>query len=147
MTDFKLSFETIQKEQQALNNRIRSMKQDAIRYCQEIIDACELSASDFKWKDESQEQVVRTRRTIDPRYRLPNGVEWTGMGKMKREFRDWLLSNGFTEEDKELFRIPDPKSEPKKPFKDMDLLLPPDNLDDLKEDKEVKEEKKQPAKK
>ena len=102
--DFKTLYNTLRAEQDALKAKMQSAKGDAIKHVQELIDAFQIQSYDLKFEDTPssfRETPVRRRG------RTPTGIEWTGKGNMKREFRDYLLSQGLTVEDKDLFLTPE----------------------------------------
>lgn len=60
----------------------------------------------FEDDHQAKSPAEKRRGPASIKYRTPNGIEWTGKGNMKREFRDYLLSQGLTPEDKDLFLTP-----------------------------------------
>ena len=46
--------------------------------------------------EETTVKVKGTRKKADPKYRLPDGTEWSGKGIMKREFKQYLEENPDT---------------------------------------------------
>lgn len=108
--DFKTLYNTLRAEQDALKAKMQSAKGDAIKHVQELIDAFQSQSYDLKFEDTPssfRETPVRRRGPAPIKYRTPTGIEWTGKGNMKREFRDYLLSQGLTVEDKDLFLTPE----------------------------------------
>lgn len=106
--DFKSIYDNLRAEQEALNAKMQSARGDAIKHVQEVIDAFHLLRSELKFEDDHQAKspAEKRRGPASIKYRTPNGIEWTGKGNMKREFRDYLLSQGLTPEDKDLFLTP-----------------------------------------
>ena len=106
--DFKTIYDNLRAEQEALNAKMQSARGDAIKHVQEVIDAFHLLRSELKFEDDHQAKspAEKRRGPASIKYRTPNGIEWTGKGNMKREFRDYLLSQGLTPEDKDLFLTP-----------------------------------------
>ena len=80
-------------------------KAEAIAYVQEIITDFQIKSSDLKFADDPVvvTTVKKTRGKSPIKYRLPNGVEWTGKGNMKREVRAFLEANNMTREDLDQF--------------------------------------------
>ena len=108
--DFKTLYNTLRAEQDALKAKMQSAKGDAIKHVQELIDAFQIQSYDLKFEDTPssfRETPVRRRGPAPIKYRTPTGIEWTGKGNMKRVFRDYLLSQGLTVEDKDLFLTPE----------------------------------------
>lgn len=106
--DFRTIYDNLRAEQVALNAKMQSARGDAIKHVQEVIDAFHLLRSELKFEDDHQAKspAEKRRGPASIKYRTPNGIEWTGKGNMKREFRDYLLSQGLTPEDKDLFLTP-----------------------------------------
>ena len=108
--DFKTLYNTLRAEQDALKAKMQSARGDAIKHVQELIDAFQIQSHDLKFEDTPssfRESPVRRRGPAPIKYRPPPGIAWTGKGNMKREFRDYLLSQGLTVEDKDLFLTPE----------------------------------------
>lgn len=106
-SDFKAIYDSLRAEQSELSEKMQAAKVDAIRYVQELIDAFGIRSSELAFEDQVGKRVVRPRGPAPIKYRTPNGIEWSGKGNMKKEFRDYLLSQGLTEADKDLFLTPD----------------------------------------
>ena len=70
-----------------------------------ILDAFGIHSSEICFEDQEGKRVVRHRGPAPIKYRTPTGIEWSGKGNMKKEFREYLLSEGLTEEDKDLFLV------------------------------------------
>ena len=104
--NFKELYANLQRPQEELKKQAQEARAEAIAYVQEIITDFQLKASDFTFAEEPVAATKKSRGKSPIKYRLPNGVEWTGKGNMKREFRDYLLSQGLTPEDKDLFLTP-----------------------------------------
>ena len=104
--NFKELYANLQRQQEELKKQAQEARAEAIAYVQEIITDFQLKASDFTFAEEPVAATKKSRGKSPIKYRLPNGVEWTGKGNMKREFRDYLLSQGLPPEDKDLFLTP-----------------------------------------
>ena len=106
---FKELYANLQRQQEELKKQAQEAKAEAIAYVQEIITDFQIKSSDLKFADDPVvvTTVKKTRGKSPIKYRLPNGVEWTGKGNMKKEFRDYLLAQGLTEADKDMFLTPE----------------------------------------
>lgn len=99
---FKETYADLQNQQAELARRTRQARTDAIAYVQEMIELFEIKHTDLRFAPEEDDAAVKTakgRRPTRPKYRLPNGVEWSGKGIMKKEFRLYLEENNLTRED------------------------------------------------
>ena len=105
MSDFKSVYESLRAEQDVLTKKMEAAKQDAVKYVQELVDAFGIRSTEIAFEDQTGERVVRPRGPAPIKYRTPTGIEWSGKGNMKKEFRDYLLSEGLTEADKDLFLV------------------------------------------
>lgn len=105
MSDFKSVYESLRAEQDALTKKMEAAKQDAVKYVQELVDAFGIRSTEIAFEDQTGKRVVRPRGPAPIKYRTPTGIEWSGKGNMKKEFRDYLLSEGLTEADKDLFLV------------------------------------------
>ena len=140
MTNFQNSYAALKAEQQELDARWHQMKNEAISYVQGVINDPKLQPEDFNWNpiEEPVKQVKERKRAYKPRpiqYRTPTGIEWTGSGYIKKEFLDYLHSQGLTEADKEKFRV-QPKMTAEDIFKPElnKVEVPPAGEDKLEED-------------
>ena len=102
---FKELYANLQRQQEELKKQAQEAKAEAIAYVQEIITDFQIKSSDLKFADDPVvvTTVKKTRGKSPIKYRLPNGVEWTGKGNMKREVRAFLAANNMTREDLEQF--------------------------------------------
>ena len=106
MSNFEETFEQIRKEQEELDERMDKVRKEAIAHIQAIVDQFGLKSSDIRFYDTEEPVVVKkTRKPSAPKYRLPNGDEWTGKGIMKRSFKEYLEENGLTKDDLDQFLI------------------------------------------
>lgn len=105
--DFKAIYDSLRAEQSELSEKMQAAKLDAIKYVQELVDAFSIRSTEIAFDDQVGKRVVRPRGPAPVKYRTPNGIEWSGKGNMKKEFRDYLLSQGLTEADKDLFLTPE----------------------------------------
>ena len=102
---FKELYANLQRQQEELKEQAQEAKAEAIAYVQEIITDFQIKSSDLKFADDAvvATSVKKTRGKSPIKYRLPNGVEWTGKGNMKREVRAFLEANNMTREDLDQF--------------------------------------------
>lgn len=103
--NFKAIYESLRSEQEELSKKMQAAKLDAIKYVQELVDAFGIRSSEIAFEDQVDKRVSRPRGPAPVKYRTPTGIEWSGKGNMKKEFREYLLSEGFTEADKDLFLV------------------------------------------
>lgn len=96
---FKQVYEELQRKQDELNRKIASAKKDAVAYVQEIITDFGIKRSELHFAEEGAVTARKSRNKAPVKYRLPNGVEWTGKGNMKKEVRQYLEDNNLTAED------------------------------------------------
>lgn len=106
-TDFRVVYETLKEEQAKLDAKMASAKTDAVKHVQELIDTFGIASTELKFRNRTPEVTKAPRKSVAVKYRTPTGVEWTGQGRMKREFLEYLISQGLTEEDKDLFLLPE----------------------------------------
>lgn len=106
-TDFRVVYENLKEEQAKLDAKMASAKTDAVKHVQELIDTFGIVSTELKFRDHESGIMKATRKPVAVKYRTPTGIEWTGQGKMKREFREYLISQGLAEEDKDLFLLPE----------------------------------------
>ena len=93
--NFKQTFESFKKEQEDLNRRMADARREAIQHVQEIIDVFGIKPSDLRFPIEGV-AIHRTRAPSPIKYRTPNGIVWTGKGRMKKELADYLAERGET---------------------------------------------------
>ncbi len=105
--DFKAVYDSLRAEQNQLTEKMQAAKIDAIKYVQELVDAFGIRSNEIAFEDQVGKRVVRPRGPAAIKYRTPNGIEWSGKGNMKKEFRDYLLAQGLTEADKDMFLTPE----------------------------------------
>lgn len=101
--DFQELMNSLLEEQKELNARIAEAKEQAIQQVQELIDIFKLKPEDLF--NEVSASANKVRRPAVMKYRLPNGVEWSGRGRMKKEFETYLINHGLTEKDLDQFKI------------------------------------------
>lgn len=110
--DFKQTFDAIKQEQADLNRRMQQAKREAIAHVQEIITAFGITEDQLKFG--VVPTPVRKRTPAVIKYRTPTGITWTGKGRIKKEFSEYLHSKGETLNDLEKYRVNPPvKEEPK----------------------------------
>lgn len=99
MESFKEIYAELQSQQEELKRKAQAAKSDAIAHVQEIITTFGIKKAELRFDDQEEvaEKLVRGRAPI--KYRLPNGVEWSGKGIMKKEVRKYLEENNLTRED------------------------------------------------
>lgn len=99
MESFKEIYAELQSQQAELKRKAQAAKSDAIAHVQEIITNFGIQRSDLRFNDQDEgvEKVTRSRAPV--KYRLPNGVEWSGKGIMKKEVRKYLEENNLTQAD------------------------------------------------
>lgn len=112
--NFKQTFESFKKEQEDLNRRMADARREAIQHVQEIIDVFGIKPSDLRFPIEGV-AIHRTRAPSPIKYRTPNGITWTGKGRMKKELAEYLEERGETIADlhKYLVSTPVQTEEPK----------------------------------
>ena len=91
--NFKELYANLQRQQEELKKQAQEARAEAIAYVQEI----------FTFAEEPVAATKKSRGKSPIKYRLPNGVEWTGKGNMKREVRAFLEANNMKREDLEQF--------------------------------------------
>lgn len=101
--NFKELYANLQRQQEELKKQAQEARAEAIASVQEIITDFQLKASDFTFAEEPVAATKKSRGKSPIKYRLPNGVEWTGKGNMKREVRAFLEANNMKREDLEQF--------------------------------------------
>ena len=107
MSDFKTKYAELAKQKQQLQEELELAKLEAIQYIQEIITDFGITKAELSFTDEGcyHPMATKTRKSSPVKYRTPTGIEWTGKGRIKKEFLNYLLENGFTEKDIDLFRV------------------------------------------
>lgn len=105
MSEFKQVYAELQRKQEELRKEAQAAKAEALAYVQEIITDFQIQSHELHFADEPVVVTgARKPRGKSPiKYRLPNGVEWTGKGNMKREVKQFLEENNMTREDLEQF--------------------------------------------
>ncbi len=97
----------IQQARAELDQRAQAVKAEAVSYVQEIINTFGIQASELSFGDAPVEVVnTKPRKARAPavvKYRLPNGVEWTGKGLMKSAFKQYLEEHNLTRADLDQF--------------------------------------------
>lgn len=81
-----------------------------VKRVQAFIDEFNIPASDLRFGDEPVQSASvtagRVRKPARPKFRLPNGVEWTGKGLPKKEVKEFMEANNMTSiADLEPYRI------------------------------------------
>lgn len=104
MSKFEETFNELRMEQEDLDERMAKVRAEAIDHVQEIINQFGLSINDFSFFD-SEAPVKKQRKPARVKYRLPNGVEWSGKGQMKKEVKEYLDQNGLVKEDLDQFLV------------------------------------------
>ena len=110
--NFKQTFESFKQEQENLNRRMAEAKREAVIHVQEIIDVFGIRPSDLRFPIEGV-AIHRTRTPAAIKYRTPNGITWTGKGRVKKELLEYLNEQGETLADLDKYRVDLPKTEPK----------------------------------
>ena len=105
MSKFEEVFNELRMEQEDLDERMSKVRKDAIKHIQDIVNHFGIKSTDIKFYDTDEVVPTRQRKPSRIKYRLPNGVEWTGKGIMKKDVEAYLLDNGLTKEDLEQFRV------------------------------------------
>lgn len=108
-TDFKALYDSLRTDRSELEQKMRAARQDAVKHVQELIDAFNILSTDVRFEAKPVRSTFRSRKPPRVKYRTPTGIEWSGMGRMKKEFRDYLISEGLTEEDKVFFLVEEEK--------------------------------------
>ncbi len=98
MSDFVKTFSDLSRKQEQLDEELAPNRKEAIKYIQNIFDQFGIKAKEVHFRD-SVETEEKPRMTTKIKYKLPNGVTWTGKGHMKREVKEYLEENGLTKED------------------------------------------------
>lgn len=98
----------IQQARAELELRAQAVKAEAVSYVQEIINTFGIQARELSFGDAPAVEVVnvKPRKPRAPavvKYRLPNGVEWTGKGLMKSAFKQYLEEHNLTRADLDQF--------------------------------------------
>lgn len=104
MSKFEEVFEQVKREQEELDERMAKIRKEAVAHIQGIVDQFGLKSTEIHFYD-SELPAKRTRKPSAIKYRLPNGVEWTGKGIMKKEVEAYLKENGLKKEDLEQFLV------------------------------------------
>ena len=131
MTDnFKQTFESFKQEQEDLNRRMAEAKRQAIAHVQEIVDVFGIKPSELRFPIEGV-AIHRARTPAAIKYRTPNGITWTGKGRVKKELLEYLNEQGETLADLDKYRVDAPKVESK-----------PEPAQEVKEEPKAKEEAK-----
>ena len=131
--NFKQTFESFKQEQENLNRRMAEAKREAVMHVQEIIDVFGIRPSDLRFPIEGV-AIHRTRTPAAIKYRTPNGITWTGKGRVKKEFLEYLNEQGETLADLDKYRVDllkqEVKEEPKaEPTKEEQPKLDPKEID------------------
>ena len=103
MSEFKQVYAELQRKQEELKKEAQAAKAEALTYVQEIITDFGIQSHELHFADEGAVSTKKTRGKSPIKYRLPNGVEWTGKGNMKREVKKFLEDNNMSREDLEQF--------------------------------------------
>lgn len=82
-----------------LTGKLLLKKKDAVACVQEIITDFGIKRSELHFAEEGAVTARKSRNKAPVKYRLPNGVEWTGKGNMKKEVHQYLEDNNLTAED------------------------------------------------
>ena len=95
----------IKQDREELDKRTKDVKSEAVAYIQQIIDTFGIQAGELHFSDATVEAVKSRKHRVPAaiKYRLPNGVEWTGKGIMKKEVREYLEENNLTRADLDQF--------------------------------------------
>ena len=128
--NFKQTFESFKKEQEDLNRRMAEAKREALMHVQEIVDVFGIKPSELRFPIEGV-AIHRARTPAAIKYRTPNGITWTGKGRVKKELLEYLNEQGETLADLDKYRVAAPKVEPK-----------PEPAPETKEEPKAKEEAK-----
>ena len=105
MSDFLKTFEELSKKQEQLKAEFSENRKQAISHIQEIVDQFGIKSSEIRFTSEGSAQSETRRSTTRMKYELPSGVQWSGKGHMKREFREYLDAHGLTKDDLDQFLI------------------------------------------
>lgn len=103
MSEFKQVYAELQRKQEELKKEAQAAKAEALAYVQEIITDFDIQSHELHFEDSCHPMQKKTRGKSPIKYRLPNGVEWTGKGNMKREVKQFLEDNNMSREDLEQF--------------------------------------------
>lgn len=106
MSNFEETFAELQKAKEELESKYSVHRAEAIKYVQDVVDAFRITSAEVALIDQIEREVSTGKRTpARIKYRLPNGVEWTGKGIMKKEVKAYLDENGLTKEDLKDFEV------------------------------------------
>lgn len=102
MSDFEQIFQELNRDKEEVAKRFEEAKKDAIAHIKPIIKAFGIEASDL-FTD--KKKAKRAYAPVPIKYRLPNGVEWTGKGRVKKEVQEYLDAHNMTKDDLEQFHV------------------------------------------
>lgn len=97
----------LREEEDLIRAEREELKAAAVAEVQKYIDAFSIKAEELSFAGE--EKVVAKRAPSKPMYVLPNGVTWSGKGRIKKEVKDYLEENNLTEDDLVNFLNPERK--------------------------------------
>ena len=102
MSDFNNAFEELQKKEAALEAEKQNLRHQAINEVQRLITQFGIRAEDLSFDGA---KVVIRRKPSKIKYRMPNGVTWTGKGNPKKAIVEYLTSVGETLADLPKYKV------------------------------------------
>lgn len=107
MSDFKASLQELEEKQKALEAEKQQLRYQAINEVQRLITQFNIKAEDLSF--EGSKIIVR-RKPSKIKYRMPNGVTWTGKGNPKKAILEYLKSVGESLKDLDKYKVQDEKT-------------------------------------
>lgn len=124
--NFEKTLKEIARQQERLDQKKLSARQEALQTVRAIIDMFQFKASEIGFDSAKRADVAQVKpaaiklnklksksaRKVEPKYCAPDGKLWTGRGKQPKSIRE-ALEAGFTLEDMLIEKKPaEPVSEP-----------------------------------
>ena len=102
MSDFNNALEELQKKEAALEAEKQNLRHQAINEAQRLITQFGIKAEDLSFDGT---KVIIRRKPSKIKYRMPNGVTWTGKGNPKKAIVEYLTSVGETLADLPKYKV------------------------------------------
>lgn len=102
--EFQAQLNKLSEKQSKLKEEKQAIKKEALSIIVGIIKEFEVTFEDLAPYLDRRSDTGSKKKI---KYRTPTGIEWTGMGSMKKAFKIYLEEHNLSEKDIEQFRVKD----------------------------------------
>ena len=85
-------YETTLNQERELAEKKQSYRADALKTVQELAATFNFTAADLGVTDSGAVPAAKPKRVVPPKYRTPEGFEWTGRGRQPKAIADAIAA-------------------------------------------------------